>query len=605
MITRFQTALLFVLPLLAVHASGNPQARVSTFLEDPAQAGRGSVALFDEATGALSSMPAELQNLRLLDLELARRTRLSEQDPLAAQRFDDVPGAARISLPSGLGCLYRFERVEVGRTTFGFLHFDVQGTPRTLAEISSTRKDAPDPFFKRVAVAPDGTSFLVATKYRAGGNLLEVEIATGMVFDHTLHAPPQRIKPRGIALGNNWGLAVTPTGVLRFQRGKKSLALPVAFPTPTPSYYGDTIALSSNTDWALVTAGRSGFEAHTFAFGATGAAVQVSEQASRISRGGFLPEHPNGPYLAISDDGKLAAWRQEMTDPMGEPSTELFLARVPTTVPAPAEQLSSDARYLDTLDEVGQIFFLDPTRLAYVIGEKELEPDGLGMSNVDLFIATLPAGPGAPQILNLSRTNGQQTPPFTLPPEMKPKQIAWLPSEQSFLVYDDGTAEALVAIDSTLGSFQVILDEVKDVGLFETTPSGFLFDARRTDAAGGNWELMRHTGSLLNAPNVVATSATDNSFGRGASRTDGTVSFIGAPTGLERLSRVGVLTGTLQSLQGFVRFGPVLGYSPNGSLAFTGLTPAGATEFGLWKSDGSMMTLATPAGATGFVLAGR
>jgi len=584
----------------------HPQAQVSAFLENHERPGLGSVALFNEVTGTLTSRPAELQNIRLLEFEFTGRTPLTEVDPSVPHLHVDLPGAARVSLPFDLGCLYRYERPEGHASAYGFLYIDGQGGYRTLAEVLVPRwLGSSDPFMRRIAFSPDAMSFLVATRLRAGGNLLEVELSTGRVLDRTALIGPKRFKPRGLALGSSWGMAITRTGVLRFERGKKSYAQSVAFPAPGPAFFANTVAQSQNTDWAVIAAGTSGSSTHVFAIGATGNAVRVSDQPARISVGGFLPQDRNGPYLAVSDDGRLAAWRQEMTDLEGFPTTELFLARVPIALPTPAEQLSSDARYLDTLDEVGQIFFLDPRTLAYTVGEKEVGLDGLGTSGADLFTARMGPGLGGPQILNLSQTNGQASAPFTLRPAMKPGRMAWLASERRFLIFDDGEAEAIVSVDATLGGLQVVMDEVKAVGLFELTSSGLLFDARRTNVAGGNWELSSQTGGVASPPVLVESSSTDNDNGRSMPRADGLVSFVGSPGGTARLSRVNVMTGALETMQGYVQFGPTIGYSPNGSLAFSGINGASQTEFGLWNSDGSLTMLSTPPGATGFVLASR
>ena len=142
----------------------------------------------------------------------------------------------------------------------------------------------------------------------------------------------------------------------------------------------------------------------------------------------------------------------------------------------------------------------------------------------------------------------------------------------------------------------------KDIGLFELTQTGFMFDARRTDEVGGNWELRRHFGPLGSPSLLVQSNPTDLFNRRSSSRRDGLISFIGLPTGIDRLSRLKLDNGSLQHLSNFTQLGPTLGYSPNGSLAFSA---SNGTQLGLWKPNGSVVMLAMPSGRSGFVLPGR
>ena len=63
-----------------------------------------------------------------------------------------------------------------------------------------------------------------------------------------------------------------------------------------------------------------------FVFERVGDGIQVTNDPSELSGAGFLPESSAGPYLALSEDGSVAAWRCEGV------TREAFVQAVPEPV---------------------------------------------------------------------------------------------------------------------------------------------------------------------------------------------------------------------------------------------------------------------------------
>jgi len=314
--------------------------------------------------------PPELAGITLEPLDFNGRTDLSSLAPESPRLRADVPGANRVELPAHSGSLYRYSRAVPGGPGLrhGLFVVDASAAARPLFEMQGVGANlAAVPFLTRVALAPDGSRVLVATKQSAGGDLFEIDVASGNSINRTSSLAPQRFAPAGLQLGPSWGIAATATGVLRFDLSNASDAQALTFGGAVPAWFSGEVVLSSNGEHAATIAGDAFDSAYTFAFDLAGDALQVSTQPAWLSGAGFLPEASHGPYLAISDDGSQCAWRTEGA------TREAFVARVPAAQPAVEEQVTADANYMDTLDEIGQFFFGRlSTRLSIAVGELSL-----------------------------------------------------------------------------------------------------------------------------------------------------------------------------------------------------------------------------------------
>ncbi|MDF1800418.1 MAG: hypothetical protein P1V81_14665, partial [Planctomycetota bacterium] len=283
----------------------------------------------------------------------------------------------------------------------------------------------------RLAVDPASQSVLIATLPAAGGDLLELELATGVVIDRTAALPPLQLAgPGALALTKDRGFAATGTQLFSFLRqpGAQATAQPLPTPLGAATHVpGDFARSEGGTSLALV-AGKSPAEEFVFVVQGAGAPTRVTDIPVTISPGGYLPEVEHGPFLALSTDASHVAWRTE-----GPVSREGWLA---TTGVAPVgAQLTGDATFLDTLDEVAPFAFFTPNRLLLGVGELA-DPLLGGIDSMDLFSVRLDAA-GQPVFEALTATSGLQTEPFFAKPQISPEVLRRLPGTDRLLVQDE------------------------------------------------------------------------------------------------------------------------------------------------------------------------
>jgi hypothetical protein len=574
-----------------------PTGGVALFRGQPG--GAGDVEVVDVATGETLDAPVELSGITLLALDFNGRTELDRLLPDRAKLRTDVPGASRVELPSGAGSLYHFSRPRAtGGLSFGLFVIDAAGDARVVLELDGTGAlgDQP-PIVARVALAPSGTGALVATTLAAGGDLYEIDLATGAVQPRTASLPRMAFTLAGTHLAASWGVAATDTSILRFDRASQSDAEPLTFAGTPPAWFSGEIALSSNGLHAVTTAGDADGVEHVFAFGPSGDAVQVTAQPAAISGAGFEPEAAHGPFLAISDDGSLAAWRTEGA------SAEAFLARVPQPAPQPAVHLTSDQLYLDTLDEIGQFFFRPVTHaLVLAVGETALAPSGI--ENLDYYSAALPAS-GGPSIANLTQTNGIAQPPFLVPSTLKPAHVMRVPGSDEVVFFNErsgGTGD-LVAMGPAQVGARVLVPEVKSVDFLEGA-GGAIFAGVRRAIANDPRELWRVDASLTAPPGPLVARSGASVLARAAARADGAFAMVERGANADYIWRFDPASAQLVLFSGRpLRYGPALDFVASGELAF-GVGAGGLqTLYAIWPFGAPVRRLPVPP-SPGFVLPG-
>lgn len=447
-----------------------------------------------------STFPFAPLAVRLLPVESNGRTELARWSDSIAWRHDDVPGANRISLPGGLGSLYRYEvDLGAGARAFGFLRIAVDGALSRLIELPGAGPvGADDPFHGRVSVSVDGRAFLCATRAAAGGDLYEVDTVNATAIARSSNQAPLDFRPESLALAPRMGVAVHAQGVVRFARrpGGQAQAVDLAGLAPT-DFPGD-VALANSGRYAAVVAGSDAQHRDVFVFGTRGAAVKVTPQPAEISSAGFLPEDLDGPYLAVADDGSQCAWRIEGA------AREVFLAAVPWTQPSVAHQLSADANFIDTIDEVAQFAFRPGGVLRFSAGERAGAFGGI--DKLDVFAAT----PGAvsPQITNLSRSSGVIVPPFVVPGEIEADGAFDLPAAQGRLLLDDDQEELLL-LPETGAAPLVVLTQVKAFEDAVRDGDDYLLMIRRTNGSQPRQALHWSPNSPLSFTLLFSSSAAD------------------------------------------------------------------------------------------------
>ena len=563
-------------------ASAGTNGSVSLFV--PQSDLLGSIWVYDATAGNRFTSPSSLWSLRLLEIDFVGRTEFDEFTPGRPRYLADVPSASRLRLPMGNGSLYRYVASRADGVHYGFVHVDPAGRAMALADrLGSGRDGSADPWMPRVSVAPDGQSFLAATRFFAGGDLIEVSLAgDATVTDRTPEQGPFRFKKNGLGLAHDWAVAVTDQGVLRYRRipGERTMLVPLQGGF-APTWWQGDLMFSRNQRYAMTVAGIDSGRSHVWAFRHDGALVRVTEQAGNWAGAGYLPERKNGPYMAISDDGELAAWRSNTV------SRELFLARVPSHR-APARvvrQVTEPQLFDDTLDEIGLTRFLVPDRLTFAAGARDYVHGGL--DRTDFFSAHLEAGTDRVLAVNLSGTSGELVPPFIEYGTLEVDRAVWISKANRILVFDGQESDSIFVVRPGGGGVRNILSGVRAFDLLMPHDEGVLLGVRRTADEGNEAQLLRVDSKLQSTPTVVFSAGPDVDFSRPAARRDGWVAFVISDEGSQLLARLNLASGVVDVLTVTTTssYGPAIGFTPGGS-AITSLSNAGHTSTLLVPFDG-------------------
>jgi len=588
---------LLAVPCLAAPAAPLAQNGVVVFQGSPGLAG--NVAVVDPVAGTPAQHPAGLQGILLLDLDFNGRTEVQQLLPGRPRRIELTPGTARLALPGGNGSLYRFSRVEPGGgTTFGLMWIDAGGAAHSVLELPGTGP-AGDvaPFDARLAVDPAGGTVLVATTLAAGGDLLELDLASASVLDRTAALAPLDFGTAGLALSPTWGIAACADRVLRFRRGVPGDALPVPFGASPPRWFSEEVVLSPAGLFAATVAGAGPTLADAWVFGPTGSAVKASKIPMALSGAGFLPESSHGPYLAVSDDGTRCAWRTEGA------TREAYMAVVPLSGGATTSvHVTADELYLDTLDEIGQFFFrLAAQTLVLSVGElPAAEAPGPGIENLDFYEAQL-SPEGATGILNLTVSNGLVAPPFLVPSTLQPQGIALLPTGE-LVLHDsqNGVGDLISAVPGQSG-IHVQIADVKSLDWLEPAGSRLVAVVRRS-SGNKDREVWTLPASLTGPPTLALSMPDVNLVARMVERADGWVGFVEVDPLKERLWLLDASSGALRKFRRLL-YGPTLAFAPSGELIFSVGAAGTPAVQGAMPPTGSPFRLKLPV-APGFVLPG-
>lgn len=409
--------------LLALLLSADVQATQLTLFEGIAP-GPGNVVVVE----ATDTHPAALQGITLLPLECIGRTQLSELLPEQTRLRTDIPGASRLLLAGEQGSLYKFLRPNPDASVaFGLFLVGPEGRARVVLELAGTGAlGTNDPIPNRIAVTADGRALLVATSPEAGGDLLEIDLVAGRVENRTLALEPLEVELNGLVLLEDWGVALSRQGVLRFERtsGAQASQLPLATPR---RWLGADVVRSADGSTVAFLAGESSDHALVFAAQREGDARQVSRQPMCIPGAGFLPEDPTGPALALSTDGSHVAWRA------GGTSRECFVRAIGAAGRPSALHVTGAELFDYTLNDTGVIAFVDPDSLVLVVGRSAKDGIVLG----DFFRLDLEGDVAVAS--NLSLTSGLRLPPFDYGSLQTSDGIYRMPGpEPAFLLKEEG-----------------------------------------------------------------------------------------------------------------------------------------------------------------------
>ena len=583
-----------VLALACAQASGFAQSQHAVFFRG-LPGSFGHLEQFDLGAALPAAQPLGQAPVRLLPLETNGRTELSRGDPSVPWRYDDVPAASRIRLPAGRGSLYHHEQdLGGGARAFGFFIVDASGGVRLLIERKGTGPlHDQNPFHGRVGGSRDGRSILCATTLAAGGDLLEIDLDSGVVSDRTATLPASDWLPQSLHLGPKFGIAMHTQGAASFRRDPGALAVPLAFPAPAPTWFSGEVALAARGTFAAFVAGSTALTADVYVLSVDGLLARATTQPAAISPAGYLPEQIDGPFLAVADDGSACAWRTEGT------TREAFLARVPWQSTPVSAQLTADTLFTDTIDEVGQFGFRPNGGFVFTAGERDLAAGGV--DKIDIFRAVLPAGAPTPTLQNLSMSSGVLNPPYLVPGTIRPEGALDMAGAGGRLLLDSDQEE-LVWMASGGGAGQVLLADVKSFEGVEFSGGTWVLSLRRSS---GNQPRQLHLwdGNPANALQLRHSTTSADGFESVSVRGSRLAFYERNLTTLEL--RAGDLTsGTLFPFPVQTPgFGPGIALGANGQVLVGLGAPPAAAVLVRWQ-PGSTPRRAGTASGPGFVLAG-
>jgi len=168
-------------------------------------------------------------------------------------------------------------------------------------------------------------------------------------------------------------------------------------------------------------------------------------------------DDPLGPWLAVSPDGSLVAFRGR------QPADVLFARRVgASSGPTQLTSASGDFLGIDNIGVLGvanlaMMAFVEPRTLAFFVGDLDAE-DG-ELSEAEMFAADF-SDPESIAYTNLTRTSGELLAPFTLSGTLELEEAAFDPHGERLLFHGTTGVE-----EHALAAFRVRGPDVDGVHL--------------------------------------------------------------------------------------------------------------------------------------------
>lgn len=340
----------------------------------------------------IGAIPAPLEFLSVELPGYALADGLRADLPRLADALDPAP---HVRLPVE-GSLYRVRSA-------GSTHLLMVRTDGSLQSLFSAVDNGPEAaILPGLAVSRSGDHVLIATSLAAGGNALVIELTpTGNTIDLTLTLPPLTISATSMRLGSDTAWFLADGALYRATlgvpppAGETAAVVPVTL-APGETLQEETVASGNGQVLAVLSEDALGDRTIHLA-GATGPADALSAAPAAYD----LPDYhsPVGPFVVLSEDGSQIAWRQTLLL-----KKEVFTR--PTGLGGPLSQLTGDALFIDTIDNVGILGFQGNDVLLFAAGEANAGAIGSAdFFRVDLGLGTEP--------VNITKTSGQSNAPFT------------------------------------------------------------------------------------------------------------------------------------------------------------------------------------------------
>ena len=461
--------------------------------------------------------------------------------------------APAVRLPA-LGSLYR-----VGQSGWSaWLQVATDGSTTRWVE---TADGAGPALSAEVSIAPDGQRALVSTTLDAGGNVWLLDLASGVPTELTATLPSLSVDGGSLRLGPDTAWFVA-NGQLH--RVDLPAGLPAAVPLPLGPgeiIHGE-LAMSGDGHTVAVVSELTPLSRRLFIVSHTGAVTEAPGGPTDFDLPGY--QSIDGPLLVLSDDGGCVAWRRTVI------ARELFVLAV--AQPGPAQQVTADGQFTDTIDIVGVLGFIGPTVLSFFAGEA---PDplevGVAMGSADLYVTDVSSGATS----NVSLTSGETLPPFLSAGEIELRGAFFDPQAERMLLHvdpdngDDGLLA--VPLDGTVG-VSTVLDDLVDSPSLVAVGTRLLiqshFDTGGPGAPGQQLHLLDTPGSPhpLTLLGLVPEGVQIDRF---ASSRDGlTLACVAsAAPAVELIVWIDTSTATVFfAWPNILAVSPALGFSPSGRL---------------------------------------
>jgi len=520
----------------------------SSLIARQAPTGSFDLLAVDELTGSVTVAEADLAFLpvALQGVPATEQLRLDRARQL-------VGPAPAVRLP-GLGSLYRVSH----SGSSAWLQVAADGNTTRWVE---TADGAGPALAADVAIAPDGQRALVCTTLDAGGDVWLLDLGSGIATALTATLPSLSIDTGSLRLGPDTAWFVA-NGQLH--RVDVPAGLPAVVPLPLGPgeiLHGE-VAMAGDGHTVAVISELTPLSRRLFIVSHTGTVTEAPGGPTDFD----LPSYQSiaGPLLALSEDGSCIAWRRTVL------TKELFT--LASAQPGPAQQVTADGQFTDTLDIVGVLGFVGPTVLSFFAGEAPgpLEP-GVALGSADLYLTDVTSGATS----NVTLTSGEALPPFLTAGEIELKRAFFDPQAERLLLIvdpDNGDAGLLaVPLDGTVG-VSTVLDDLVDSPALVAAGSRLLipshFDTGGPGAPGQQLHLL-DTASNPSPLTLLGDIPTGVLVDRFASSRDGsTIACVAsAAPALELIVWVDASTATaFFAWPDVLAVSPALGFSPSGRL---------------------------------------
>jgi len=388
-------------------------------------AGDGRFDLWQVDDGSGDASPA-LSGVAFLDLRLGGYARMERLRLDRPRRVASPPSAPRVELPGG-GSLYRTSRA--GSTEL--LHVRADGGAATLISVPDT--GGVPGMLDHVHVSGDGSLALVASPLEAGGDVFVLDLlGQAPPLCLTAEAAPLDVSPRSLRVSQVGAWFVAGGRLFRAWDVSGSPAQLVPLDLDADESVHPELALSEYGDVVVAVIEVTPLRRRLVHVGWSESYVAVTSVAGEYQTPCY--DDPLGPWLVVSPDGSLVAFRGS------QPGDVLLARRMGASAgPTPLTTASADFLGIDNIGVLGvanlaMMAFVEPHTLAFFVGELELEEEGQELEDAEMYAADF-SDPESITFTNLTRTSGELVAPFESCGTLELEEVAFDPAGERMLFH--------------------------------------------------------------------------------------------------------------------------------------------------------------------------